>query len=149
MRGTTRWSPVAALWLALVAGGCAGYTIRENGTGDGYDVYRPEPYLLVTPGAKGPDATIVWLPNFDRRYRVDTWNVLGKADFTFAIEDGWRLERISDQSDNTRVPAELIELVKKSIRPETLALSGSVQLFRIVYGNDGTVRGLKLVPFEP
>jgi hypothetical protein len=111
---------VVLLVVGLV-GGCAGYKIEENGTGCGYDVYAPEPYLLGTPTVvtttTPPTLTytfaIQWLPNYSKRYRVSSWAGLGKADFTFAFTDGWKLVSIEDKSDNTKIMESLTGLAKQ------------------------------------
>jgi hypothetical protein len=45
-----------------------------------YDLYRSEPYLLLK---SEQDVEIVWLPNYKERYRINTWDFFGKADFEF------------------------------------------------------------------
>lgn len=138
---------------ALLLVGCAGYSIEHRGTGKGYDVYRPEPYLLIVRArdSKGRDssaASIVWLPDYGTRYRIDTWNVLGKADFAFELTDGWRLTGISDESDNTAFARELVDLATHVLESGTVALSETepVALLRIVYDETGHVTGLAALP---
>lgn len=125
--------------------GCAGYSITKNGDGGGYDVYKPEPYLLITPGEKGPSGEVVWLPNYNERYRIDTWNFFGKADFVFDISDGWKLTKISDKGDNTAIASKLMDIVQKSARPDAISLTGQVQLLRFVYDSAGHIVGMKQV----
>ena len=43
-----------------ILSGCAGYSITLNGDGPGYDVYKPEPYLLIKPATGKVDAEIIW-----------------------------------------------------------------------------------------
>ena len=99
-----------------LVGGCAGYKVEENGRGCGYDVYAPEPYLLATPGTVSATTTltytysIVWLPNYGKRYRVHSWAGLGKANFTFIFKEGWKLEGITDVSDNSGIMTALAGL---------------------------------------
>lgn len=126
--------------------GCAGYRIMLNGKGDGYDVYKPEPYLLIKPGKETSTAEIVWLPNYSKRYRIQTWNFLGKADFEFEIQDGWQLTKISDKSDNSAIASKLLDVAQKAAKEGTVALTGGVQLFRLTYNEKGEFVGLKLVP---
>jgi hypothetical protein len=137
------------LLLPLLAG-CTGYTIRHDGAGPGYDVYRPEPYLLLVNGARGPDASIVYLPDHGNRFRIHTWNVLGKADYQFEIEDGWRLEGISDKSDNTKLATALLDIVEKATPAGALAALGTdpVTLFKLIHGEDGSVVGLAPLPAD-
>lgn len=136
---------IGVLVLAMFLSGCAGYAIVKNGTGKGYDVYRPEPYLMVTPGEKGSKGEIVWLPNYNERYRIHTWNVLAKADFQFDIADGWQLTKISDKSDNTAIAAKLMDVVEKGTQAGTIALTGETQLYRLVYTN-GVISGMQYIP---
>lgn len=140
---------VVVLLFAIL--GCAEYSIKKGGTGDGYDVYRPEPYLLIPPqGAKDASAPkIIWLPNYNERYRITTWNVLAKADFTFNFADGWQLTSISDKSDNTTIAKGLVDILSKSVKEGAVALSGNTQLYKIIFGSDGSAVGLKFVPFVP
>ena len=99
MRRLIGWSALAA-----AAGGCGpGWTAAAGGTGAGYDVYRPEPYLLVVEGgattqpAAGAgrySAQIVYLPDYSQRYRVRS--VAGGT--TIVIRDGWMLSELADQN---------------------------------------------------
>lgn len=135
--------PNRVAWLLLLLSGCAGYSITRDGKGDGYDVYKPEPYLLLVSGPKGHSASIVWLPDYGTRYRVDTWNFMAKADYAFDIEDGWKLTGISDESDMTALPRTLVKAFEEARKSEVIPLSGEpFQLFKILYAPDGRVRGL-------
>lgn len=136
---------LTAITVSFVLSGCAGYNITKDGTGEGYDVFRPEPYLMIKPGEKGPAGDIVWLPNFKERYRIDTWNFLSKADFQFDITDGWKLTKISDKSDNTTLAAKLLDVAQKSVKEGTIALTGEVLLFRLVYDDNGHFINLEQV----
>jgi len=138
---------ILSVWFTALMCGCAGYSIRKNGTGRGYDVYKPEPYLLVTQGDKGPKGAIVWLPNYEERYRITTWNFLGKADFQFDMTDGWQLTRISDRGDNSDVASKLMDVVQKGIPSRTISLTGGVQLYRLIYTH-GVVTGMKQILVE-
>ncbi|MBN1420312.1 MAG: hypothetical protein JXP34_16145 [Planctomycetes bacterium] len=147
-----------SLCVLVVSSGCAGYSITHNGTGDGYDVYRPEPYILVVRGSDGDGqptlaASIVWLPDYGTRYRVDTWNCLAKGDFTFKIADGWQLTEISDKSDATDLPGKLIELATKAAEGASRVVGppGSescIELYRIAYGRAGVPVALTRVKEE-
>ena len=140
-----------------ILSGCAGYSIKLNGTGNGYDVYRPEPYLLVKPAADKIDAEIIWLPNYSQRYRISTWNLLAKADFEFDIENGWKLTKIYDKSDNTTIPSKFLDVLQQTTKAATEALmKGEIveeapkvqpSLYRLVYNEKGEFIGLKeIVP---
>lgn len=127
-----------------------GFNIALNGEGQGYDVYKPEPYLLVKPSADSADklgAEIVWLPNYSQRYRIKTWNFLGKADFEFDIENGWKLTKISDKSDNTAIPSKVLDILQQSIKGRPAASPQKTVLYRFVYNEKGEFVGLKPVPF--
>ena len=94
-----------ACGLATVAGGCGpGWVAAAGGDGPGYDVYRPEPYLLVVgtdgvgsttrPAAQRYTASIVYLPDYAQRYRVRS--VAGGT--SISIRDGWMLTSLSDHN---------------------------------------------------
>ncbi len=106
--------------IVLLLNGCGAWRSTPGGTGTGYDVYRPEPYLLIVqghvdgdddssrattvPGAsssrsrKQPEYTarIVWLPDYSQRYRISTG--LSFSNSTIRIKDGWQLTSISTES---------------------------------------------------
>jgi len=110
-----------ALVTTLFTGGCASYDIQpiaastlkewggEKGSlPSGYIIYQPELYFsaTITQESSGKQTVTVsplFLPNYQKPYRLTTHNFLGKADFTFALENGWKLTQISDKSDNTTV----------------------------------------------
>jgi hypothetical protein len=107
-----------AAWLIT---GCAWYKIepisadslngwgKTNGHAGGYVFYQPELYYIATivtegDGSAGKQTVTVspvWLPNYQKPYRVTTHNCLAKADFTFNFENGWKLTSIADKSDNS------------------------------------------------
>ena len=114
-------------WTGFLACGCAVYHIKpiprdqadvknwgKSGE-DGYIIYQPELYFLVTidPPAKTAAATTqgkatatvkpVFLPNYNKPYRVTCRSFLAKSDFTFNFEDGLKLTSISDKSDSSGV----------------------------------------------
>jgi len=144
--------------------GCAGYRITPHGTGSGYDIYRPMPYILLTSTETVEkddkrtvkyDGGLVWLPDYSARYRVKTWNFFGKADFAFTFAEGWRLESLTDKSDNTDVATTLItaakELASKAIVPVAAADGDKSKqeapppflLYRVAYDKNGYVAGLE------
>jgi hypothetical protein len=108
---------------ALLTSGCAWYKIQPisadslNGWGktnclaEGYIFYQPELYFLATIVTEFTDpaskqnimVTPIWLPNYQKPYRVTTHNILAKADFTFNFENGWKLTSIADKGDNSTV----------------------------------------------
>ena len=108
---------------ALLTGGCAWYDIqpipaeslngwgKTNGLPEGYIFYQPELYFAATivTESTGPTnkqnvtVTPVWLPNYQKPYRLTTHNFLARADFTFAFENGWKLTQIADKGDNSTV----------------------------------------------
>jgi hypothetical protein len=109
-----------AAWLV---GGCAWYDIqpvpadslnhwgKTNGRTEGYIFYQPELYFsatLVTESTgrtnkQNITVTPVWLPNYQKPYRVTTHNFLAKADFAFTFDNGWKLTQIADKGDNSAV----------------------------------------------
>ena len=108
---------------AFLTGGCAWYKIqpvsadslnnwgKTNGSGDGYVFYQPELYFSATIVTESTGSTSkqtvtvapLWLPNYQKPYRVTTHNILAKADFTFNFENGWKLTSIADKGDNSTV----------------------------------------------
>ena len=108
---------------AWLTGGCAWYDIRpvpaaslngwgkNNGLAEGYVFYQPELYFSVTivTESLGPTnrqnitVTPVWLPNYQKPYRLTTHNFLAKADFSFTFDNGWKLTQIADKADNSTV----------------------------------------------
>jgi hypothetical protein len=122
------WILIAACGLVS---GCAGYSVRKDGQGAGYDVYSPDPYLLRTPLTSssgeitGFKFEVVWLPNYQRRYRVHSWAGLGKADFTFNYENGWKLTQTIDKSDNSKVLDSLVDLTKHLIPADPFGIASA------------------------
>src|ERR1039457_118125 len=119
---------VLLLVAAWFAGGCAYYKIqpipaaslkdwgKTNGPREGYIFYQPELYSSATvledpapktgsrtPANKTVTGVPLYLPNYQRPFRVTTRNFLAKSDFTFNFENGWKLTQISDRADNTAV----------------------------------------------
>lgn len=120
---------VASLSTALLLCSCAGYNISpvpssqasskdwgsSGNHSNGYLIFQPELYFkaVITPAVKdangketSPQTVTLspfYLPNYNKPYRVKTYNFLAKADFTFAFTDGWQLTSIADKSDNSTV----------------------------------------------
>ena len=108
---------------ALLTSGCAWYKIQPisadslNGWGktnclpEGYIFYQPELYFSATivtestgsTSKQNVTVTPIWLPNYQKPYRVTTHNILAKADFTFNFENGWKLTSIADKGDSSTV----------------------------------------------
>ncbi len=109
--------------LACLTSGCAWYKIqpisanslnhwgKTNSLPEGYIFYQPELYFAVTivtdsagPAGK-PNITVtpLWLPNYQKPYRLTTHNFLAKADFAFNFENGWKLTQITNKGDNSTV----------------------------------------------
>lgn len=162
----------SVILLALVMASCAGYSVTEGGTGDGYDVYRPDPYLLREPlthsqtgQLTGFKFSVKWLPNYSKRYRVRSWTGLGKSDISFTFTDGWKLTAVHDKSDNTEVLKSMVELAKHAIPANPFDISGGTKggkqsggtaegwdlieasnepvLYKIVFDDCGDICGLK------
>ena len=109
--------------VALLTGGCAWYKIqpisaasvsswgKTNCLPQGYIFYQPELYFSATivtestgsTSKQNVTVTPLWLPNYQKPYRVTTHNILAKADFTFNFENGWKLTSIADKGDNSTV----------------------------------------------
>ena len=140
------------LVLPLLPVGCASYRIQPiSGTevarwGDsqtplkeGYIFYQPELYFTATIAletAKDKDGkeqtkesvsvAPLYLPNYQKPYRLTTRNVLAKADFGFDWENGWKLTRLSDKSDNSMVAATLAGELKTLLSAAGLPVTKSV-----------------------
>jgi hypothetical protein len=101
--------------------------------------------------------TPLYLPNYQKPFRLTTRNFLAKSDFTFNFENGWKLTRISDQVDNATLANTLAGQLQTilSAAEEAAALKASatnhspapqlrVLLFRPVFDRDGY-----LASFQP
>lgn len=100
---------------AAALSGCGpSWEADAGGVGTGYDVYRPEPYLMVVEAAaeqhRAPStqaatqpvtrqitAKIVWLPDYSTRYRIRSLS--SGADIW--IKDGWELSSLSDSGSGS------------------------------------------------
>ena len=107
--------------VAALTGGCAWYDIqpisasslnnwgKTNSLPEGYIFYQPELYFSATivtdstapTGKANITVTPLWLPNYQKPYRLTTHNFLAKADFSFNLENGWKLTQIADKGDNS------------------------------------------------
>jgi hypothetical protein len=133
-----------AAWLT---GGCAWYDIQPisanslNGWGktndlpEGYIFYQPELYFSATivTESTGPTSkqtvtvTPLWLPNYQKPYRVTTHNFLAKADFTFNFENGWKLTQIADKGDNSTVANSLAGQLATMLKTARLEIASTNQ----------------------
>lgn len=166
------------LAVAWFAGGCAYYKIqpvpaaslkdwgKTNGPREGYIFYQPELYFSATiltesadtggdPQAKQTVTVApLYLPNYQKPFRVTTWNFLAKSDFTFNFEDGWKLTQISDKADNSAVANTLagqlqtILSAAKGTGSFKLAAGASktrVILYRPIFDRNGYIESFKEV----
>jgi hypothetical protein len=133
--------------MAWLTGGCAWYTIQPisadslNGWGktnvlpEGYIFYQPELYFSATIVTESTGSTSkqtvtvtsVWLPNYQKPYRVTTHNFLAKADFTFNFENGWKLTQIADKGDNSTVANTLAGQLTTMLKTAGLAAAPTNQ----------------------
>lgn len=118
------------LFILLSFVGCAGYSIKpqwDKNLSSGYQVYAPHPHLLVNTTIANnmvtQTASIIYLPDYSKPYKVRTWNFLGKADFSFTFDQGWNLTAISDKSDNTAATKEFANTAIKLLGLTTQAVS--------------------------
>ena len=158
----------------FLTGGCAWYKIqpvsadslnkwgKTNGPAEGYIFYQPELYFSATivtestgsTGKQSVTVTPIWLPNYQKPYRVTTHNILAKADFTFNFENGWKLTSIADKGDNATLAntltGQLTTVLKtaeglKAIEGQQPPVKTRVILFRPSYDPaNGYING-----FEP
>jgi len=156
---------------AVLTGGCAWYKIqpipassvnnwgRTNGLPEGYIFYQPELYFSATivtdstgsTSKQNVTVTPLWLPNYQKPYRVTTHNFLAKADFTFNFENGWKLTAIADKGDNSTVANALAGQLTTALKVAGVPLKLTEQtsqtrviLYRPTFDADGYING-----FEP
>lgn len=175
--GMKRTGCVFFLMAALLTGGCAYYKIqpippasleawsKTNGLPDGYIFYQPELYFsatILTEAAKAgssgqPRQTVtvtpLYLPNYQKPFRVTTRNFLAKSDFSFNFENGWKLTQISDQVDNSTLANTLAGQLQTILSatagagsfrlPATNAPQLRIILFRPVFDRDGYIESFK------
>jgi hypothetical protein len=159
--------------VALLTGGCAWYKIQPisassvNGWGktnclpEGYIFYQPELYFSATivtestgsASKQNVTVTPVWLPNYQKPYRVTTHNILARADFTFNFENGWKLTSIADKGDNSTVANTLAGQLTTVLKAAGVSIKSTDQtsqtqtrviLYRPTFDEDGYING-----FEP
>jgi hypothetical protein len=154
------------LLLPVLMAGCAGYRIQpisgaevsrwgdpRSPLSEGYVFYQPELYFAATitletekdkDGREQLKESVsvapLYLPNYQKPYRLTTHNILAKADFGFEFENGWKLTKLSDKSDNATVASslagELKTLLSATGLPVTKTVTGSkrrVVLYRPVF----------------
>jgi hypothetical protein len=140
---------ILTLSLPAILSGCAYYDITPiaatetskwaMGTppsSDGYIIYQPELYFSATVTVettkddKGKEqtkenvsVTPLYLPNYQKPYRVTTHNFLAKADFAFEFENGWKLTKLSDKSDNSTIANTLAGELKTMLSASGLAIA--------------------------
>lgn len=106
-----RFGLLLASVAALVGGGCASTTVRQNpGEHDhGFRFYRPKPYLFVQPAggpaadADAPDyVSIDWmmLPDFSEQYSIHARAGLGINESKITLADGWNLTQVDYSIDS-------------------------------------------------
>lgn len=149
-----------ALALPVVLSGCAYYKITpisaKESSGwakgippksEGYVIYQPELYFSATVTVettkddKGKEqtkenvsVTPLYLPNYQKPYRVTTHNFLAKADFAFEFENGWKLTKLSDKTDNSTIANTLAGELKTmlSVAGLSIAAEGGKTKKRII-----------------
>jgi nitrogen fixation protein len=137
-------------WLA----GCASVTItpvtKDDRKTPGVRYYESEPYLLIAKDA----IQLVWLPNYNMGYAVQTKPGLGKADGSVKLADGWRMTEFGAMVD-TKIPetiSAVADLVKasgvsaltKGAPAKTAALE--LGLYRLKFNKDkGCFEGVERV----
>jgi hypothetical protein len=163
-----------AMGVLLMTGGCAWYSITPIPKADvdnwasghpknGYVIYQPELYFAAsitgTPTTNADKSTQVkqdvtvtpiYLPNPAKAYRVSTHNILGKADFTFNFENGWKLTSIADKSDNTTIANTLAGQLQTLLSTAKVfgfdgssTITNRVILYQPVYDTNGIITGFK------
>ena len=150
----------------LAAGGCAWYDVTPvnksevtnwgSGKKDGYIISQPELYFAATitettstnkEVKQDISVSPLYLPNPYKAYRVTTHNFLGKADFAFTFENGWKLTQLSDKSDNTTIANTLAGQLSTILKAAGVGLASGptpktrVFLYKPDYADDGTIKG--------
>jgi hypothetical protein len=135
------------LLMAWLTGGCAWYKIqpvsanslnswgKTNALSEGYIFYQPELYFaatIVTDSAGKKNITVapLWLPNYQKPYRLTTHNFLAKADFAFNFENGWKLTQIADQGDNSTMANTLAGQLATALKMTGFAATSNNQLLK-------------------
>jgi len=157
------------LAVAWFAGGCAYYKIqpvtaaslknwgKTDGPREGYIFYQPELYFSATilpdsTNASGGTAqakqtvtvTPLYLPNYQKPFRVTTRNFLAKSDFTFNFENGWKLTQISDKADNSTMANTLAGQLQT-----ILSAAEGTGPFRVQATNAASAPQLRVILFQP
>ena len=117
-----------------------------NGVSNGLCFYEPLPYLLVASaeGTSNLTAQIVWLPNPNRRYRVNLTPGIGTANLSVKLQNGWMLESIGAQTD-TKMPETITAIggVVKAVAGAERTLASRSEfaegLYLIDIGKDGVI----------
>ena len=175
---------LSAFFLAavLLTGGCAYYKIqpvppesladwgKSNSSREGYIFYQPELYFEATLSTDATNTgssanpkpavavTPIYLPNYQKPFRVTTRNFLAKSDFTFNFENGWKLTQISDRADNATLANTLAGQLQTILsaaegtgpfKLQTPNAAGAPQarviLFRPVFDRNGYIESFKPV----
>jgi hypothetical protein len=133
------------LLMAWLTGGCAWYKIqpvsanslgswgKTNALPEGYIFYQPELYFsatIVTDSAGKQSITVasLWLPNYQKPYRLTTHNFLARADFAFNFENGWKLTQIADKGDNSTMADTLAGQLATALKTAGFAATSNNQL---------------------
>jgi hypothetical protein len=156
------------LVVAWLAGGCAYYKIqpvppeslnhwgKASGPSEGYIFYQPELYFSATlqsdstnasgsaPAKSAVTVTPLFLPNYQKPFRVTTRNFLAKSDFTFNFENGWKLTQISDKADNSTVANTLAGQLQT-----ILSAAEGAGPFKLMATNAAGAPQLRVILFRP
>ena len=98
--------------------------------------------------------TPLYLPNYQKPFRVTTWDFMAKSDFTFNFEDGGKLTQISDKAANSAVAntragqLQTILSAAKGTGSFKLAAGASqtrVILYRPIFDRNGYIESFKEV----
>jgi hypothetical protein len=124
-------------------------TILTGSTNAGSRAAPEKQTVTVTP---------LYLPNYQKPFRLTTRNFLARSDFTFNFENGWKLTQISDQVDNATLANTLAGQLQTILAGAegTAALKASVTnispapqlralLFRPIFDRDGYIASFQPV----
>jgi hypothetical protein len=101
-------SLVTLACCACFCAGCAHVEVThvdDKDKSDGVHFYEPRPYLLVTKtaSASGPNELtnqIIWLPDHNKRFKVEFKGGWGTMNGSVKLQNGWLLDTLGAQTDS-------------------------------------------------
>jgi hypothetical protein len=135
--------------------GCARVQIKHvsaTDTSGGIHFCEPRPYLLVSKTLKKDDkgnsteeftSSILWFPDYSRRYVVKIKGGWGTVDGSVKLIDGWKLDSLGAKTDS-KIPetiASITGLVKEAGALAKMNPNNNPEgLYRIDIAEDGSIK---------